>query len=234
MESEQRALLDAVLRDREDDTVRLVYADYLDEAPPHPCGCTTWSVHSTNGYPHCKQCGGTGVTDKYRLHAELIRLQIELHRNPNHPRRDELLRRRRELNDQAAYWILHEPVVYPVDMCVGRIDGPYPKIQINRGFVRRWEMSLDRWLAYHEQIISAHPIEEIVINAFGVGWHQGKENVWLDGMPPIDTAPYHLGRCVVAICVKVYWPRIKFSCTQRAYEQIYPEIPVVEPLPDDQ
>jgi hypothetical protein len=230
MEREQRALLDAVLRDPDDDTVRLVYADCLDEAPPHPCGCTAWTV---GGYAYCSQCGGTGITDKYRLHAELIRLQIELHRTPKHPKWDELRQRQKELNDRAAYWILHEPIIYPVDMCVGRIDGPYPKIQIHRGFVRRWEMPLDRWLAYHEKILSAHPIAEVVINDFRAAvWHQGNSTVWFDGMPPIDSKPFALGRCVMTMCVKAYWPRIKFSCTQRAYEQIYPEIPVVMPLPD--
>jgi len=230
MESEQRALLDAILRDPDDDIVRLVYADYLDErAQPHPCGCAQWAPPA---YTFCPQCKGTGVVPKNQLHAELIRVQIALARGPGGPDRDALRKRQAELEDKGAYWVVHDPIIYPVGLCVGVMDGPHPKIHIRRGFVRRWEMSVDQWLAHHQQILSAHPIEEIVFNRFGDYHNQTNDLVWLRGMPQLRTVPRNLGRCVYTLCTAAYWPRIKFSCTPRAHDEIHPELPLAEPVPD--
>jgi uncharacterized protein (TIGR02996 family) len=95
--TEQEALLRAILEDPADDTVRLVYADWLDEnVKTKPCPrCNgglrlvhvnreTFTKPPLQPKDLCRMCEGTSsVTDGgYKERAELIRVQVELARMP--------------------------------------------------------------------------------------------------------------------------------------------------------
>lgn len=235
MEKEQRALLDDIIANPDDDNVRLVYADWLDDHHDlSKCGCTT--IYSSQRFhgspvPGCSTCDGTGVSPKNRLHAELIRVQIELAKQT--AKSADLILQQDAVLDRAAYWILNDPCVFPVRILLGPIGGPYRRAWFHRGFVRRWMLSMDAWIAHHRDILSRHPIREIVISSFGNTSSQSGSHIWLERMPPINKAPYTLGKCVYTLCAGVYWPAIKFSVTQEAdNEVVRSDMPLVEPIPE--
>lgn len=79
--SRRQALFNSILANPDDDTLRLTYADCLEESEPVrvKCGCWGGSVHGTSAHI-CKRCDGTGhVLDASDADlAELIRTQIQL------------------------------------------------------------------------------------------------------------------------------------------------------------
>lgn len=92
-EDEEAALLAAVYADLDDDTVRLVYADWLDEQPHRaPCpdcgggrsGAWHFEIDADGRCVRCgrRGCNGDGLVEDHSRaeRAEFIRLQIELER----------------------------------------------------------------------------------------------------------------------------------------------------------
>jgi uncharacterized protein (TIGR02996 family) len=82
--SDREALLAAVCEFPDDDTPRLVYADWLDENTACECCCGTgrngWKVWDDDHGP-CAHCAATGKNGN-EARAELIRVQCELARVP--------------------------------------------------------------------------------------------------------------------------------------------------------
>jgi uncharacterized protein (TIGR02996 family) len=233
MEAEQRALLDAVLRDPEDDTVRLAYADWLDEHRTlSKCGCIEiYNSRRLRGsaYPGCVTCDGTGISPKNELHAKLIRLQIDLARQKRKKR--EQLEEQDAVIDRLAYWLLNDPQTLPVTMLLGISTGPHRRVWIHRGFVRRWTLPMDVWIRWHAALLVMHPIQEVVISRFNNTAEQNNTAVWLENMPAILKAKCPLGGSIYKFCTESYWPEIKFSVTREARNEVWPQLPLVEPIP---
>jgi uncharacterized protein (TIGR02996 family) len=81
----------AICADPEDDTVRLAYADWLDErdSAGDLCNCDTYnatgSLLTAEEASRCEKCGGSGwlvPPNDYADRAEFIRIQIELQKYP--------------------------------------------------------------------------------------------------------------------------------------------------------
>lgn len=82
--SDEEALMDAIRNDPNDDTVRLAYADWLDEnAACNACFGTTlagWGAWDKNHGP-CAECRGTG-TNGNAARAEFVRVQVAIAGEP--------------------------------------------------------------------------------------------------------------------------------------------------------
>jgi uncharacterized protein (TIGR02996 family) len=86
---EERCFIDAVIANPDDDTVRLAYADWLDEREGDvTCPLCLGLSRPTDGLGlpkfRCKDCGGGGTVrdTSPALRAEFIRVQVELARTP--------------------------------------------------------------------------------------------------------------------------------------------------------
>jgi uncharacterized protein (TIGR02996 family) len=206
--SDGDALLRAILLRPDDDTARLVYADWLQE---------------NDGNVPCEVCARKGcecpqhVPNHYANRAALIRVQCELARlRGNATRRAELVFRENQLHD--AHALAWAPVPCPV--CegsgnqpgdaydLGRCDGcdgdGYAPLEWERGFVvavrcrmgdvLRWSNS-EAWTLtpWARAVADAHPVErwEIVDRE---PWHVSGTNRlhwWVDAdrEQPVDGVP---------------------------------------------
>lgn len=157
-DSDLLALHAAILSEPDEDTVRLEYADRLDELDGSvPCGavgrhhgdrCDGGRIQSPNAQftQDCPTCRGTGsVPNGYADRAEFVRVQVELaHENEIPWRysctvRDPLRRREGELH--AANWHSWWPREWDAIKPVYR-----------RGFVEEIGCCSADWLAHHEQL----------------------------------------------------------------------------------
>lgn len=129
------ALLRAVITDPDDDTVRLVYADALDELPTKSVTCpscngTLWVDADYDMRTNCKRCDGTGtVTDtSNRDRAYIIRAHV------------------------------NEPDRLYVPSLIGYPDGI--RYGFERGFVASISCTAEQLLAHADELIW-HPSQKI-------------------------------------------------------------------------
>jgi uncharacterized protein (TIGR02996 family) len=159
----EQAFLADILEHPDDDTPRLVYADWLDEhAAAVPCArCIdglylgdTSTDQPTDTIP-CSRCSGTGrVPDGRAARAEFIRVQCELAGpHPIEVRTWHLRRREREL--LAAHergWVDPSAVIF----------GPLPwRAEFRRGFVEEVTCTGDDWLAHGDAVRAAQPVTRV-------------------------------------------------------------------------
>jgi uncharacterized protein (TIGR02996 family) len=139
-EADRRALLRAVIEAPEDDAVRLVYADWLEE---------------------------NGAGERDRLHAELIRVQIglsALNARPaavwrGDPLDDPDLRRyaRKTALERRLEWLLGQRGTHPV-LPMGFGYG------IRHGFVEMLQASSFLWREHGPQLASEHPVRKMLVD----------------------------------------------------------------------
>lgn len=175
--TEQKALLRAILDDPLDDTVRLAYADWLDEHP----GTTTCPVcarppdaknHVTghmfvgwgHGWQPCSRCDTTTlVPDGRAKHAHFIRRQISHSKLARDRTRNEKLRKAAKVDRHgwAEEWLGTD--------ALGRHY---------RGFIGEITTTMPRFLECAEKWLSAHPITDVRLEDMDSGATQQHRYGW--------------------------------------------------------
>ena len=187
----EHALLAAILAAPDDDTPRLVYADWLEEnAGMMPCGrcegrrylgAPAPGLHGWIGAPECDSCHATGrVSDGRAERAEFIRLQIKLYRAPlaDHNRDmgyrewETLRRRERELLAHYAFDWFDRPEGLAAHYNPGTAEyGWLAKrsgegarriaAEFRRGFVESVTCTCKDWLAHGSAIVACQPVRVV-------------------------------------------------------------------------
>jgi len=196
--TEQQALLRAVLEDPEDDTVRLAYADWLDENPgtmtcpackPYADAKNWVPGHTPNPYSRpywqpCSRCKATTVVPDGRAHqAEFIRRQILNSKRARDRMWNEKFRK-------AAHNAGHE---WAEEWLRGDTQGLH-----RRGFISEITTVVSRFLLHAEAWFSAYPItvvqfEDLDSSVGGVsspGWYRWGEERTIE--PEADDVPEKL------------------------------------------
>ena len=150
------AFLADILEHPDDDTPRLVYADWLEE---------------------------NGDTDD-ALRAEFIRVQVKLARSPDeHLRLRE--RELWEMSDSDG-WLIPDPVApQSAHICLETetmalaetIGDALSVLVFRRGFVERVRFPLAAWLEYGPALVASHPIQRVELN------DRRPIKVWLTRLP---------------------------------------------------
>ena len=202
--TDEAAFFTAIRDNRADDTVRLVYADWLDER------------------------NGPGDAER----AELIRVQCDLFRNfptdtpkalgseSAYERWRWLLAREEELLESHGYYVVNTPQVWPVRMTLGARGS---RLRVARGFLEWWQMTAADWLQHGDAICAAHPgLERVTLTTWpGVrsntesGWklydgihpwgETAKPGVFLPGFDPNHSRD---GRGAALALLKWWWPNL--------------------------
>lgn len=151
MSTERESLIRDICEQPEEDTARLVYADWLQE----------------NG----RQARAEFIRAQIALTELEKRLGSTLIAGPEQ-------RRVRDLWPAADYDILDEvrpTKVIPDDMIVfkgdeWRVGYPRPGAYVIRGFIQHVELPYEQFMAHHGELFSAHPITSVGITDFGFGF----------------------------------------------------------------
>lgn len=195
---EELALRAAVVANPEDDTPRVVFADWLDDHRGDPCPrCAAGRFPGYFGDDsladafagetedrRCTACRGSGkVFPDGPEQAELIRVQCEIARlggrdpaSPLRPRERELLRRltpafRRELRIDRWNWNWR---IIADDGAGG--DEDYTAV-VSRGFISAVTCPGETWTAHADALRRRHPVTTVTLTT----WPQG---VIPEGVPP--------------------------------------------------
>jgi uncharacterized protein (TIGR02996 family) len=149
-EADRRALLRAVVEAPEDDAVRLVYSDWLEE---------------------------NGAGERDRLHAELIRVQIglsALNARPalvwrGDPLDDPDLRRyaRKTALERRLTELFGSPAAHPA-------LPPGVSYGIRHGFVEKVILDLPTWKEHGPALVSEHPLRRVELRGeeLSTGWSE--------------------------------------------------------------
>jgi len=166
--TEQEALYRSILEDPEDDTVRLVYADYLDENG-QPDRAEFIRVQIELAKPsHCTSCGGTGFTGYASYTATCPSCRPEFLR---------LKGRESDLwNVHSGEWFgSRSPRPLPGDLGWAISDGEGTYIRaivaayhsryfVRRGFVDKVVCAMRGLVAVGKKLFSEHPITAVVLD----------------------------------------------------------------------
>jgi uncharacterized protein (TIGR02996 family) len=168
-ESEESALLAAILADPADDAPRLILADWLQDNAGQ-VECDRCDRGDTHGSPKlwasaCSACQGRlFVSDGRAELAEFIRVQIARVRNDT----DGLDRREATFADEAERW-LRLPAPFETGMWSG-LGGEIrfgaeggTACTFRRGFIEKVEMWTADFLAHAPALFAAHPVERVVL-----------------------------------------------------------------------
>lgn len=178
----ERELIGAILADPADDTVRLAYADWLDEQDKPLIPCVNCSgkgyvlgfldpmsyVFGTPSEVQCGQCNGTAhhPDQTKALRAEFIRLQIAIARGrfDSDQAKEQLVSRSHEiLKDRAGQWFGVDPnAVYTGEKpSVLRRPVGWNNIEyhFDRGFASDVTCAGATWLEFADEILAGQPIE---------------------------------------------------------------------------
>jgi uncharacterized protein (TIGR02996 family) len=182
-ESEESALLAAILADPADDAPRLILADWLQDNAGQ-VECDRCDRGDTHGSPKlwasaCSACRGRAVVSDGRAElAEFIRVQVARARDEGD---HELSLREAALADEASRW-LRLPAPFEAGMWSGLgglirfgAEGG-TACTFRRGFIEKVEMWTADFLAHAPTLFAAHPVERVVLTDREpthdvVGWH---------------------------------------------------------------
>lgn len=176
------AFLRAIIETPDDDTPRLVYADWLDENAGTVKVCSGTHRHpgtmgfnhgvwhdSDPNYPHHHCDAKCWVSDGRRERAEFIRLQCEIARELTPgiiklaetvircPGITAKLARERELLRPHNYDLWRSPISFHADT------------KFVRGFVQEITCAAAGWLAHADPILAAHPVRTVNLHNMS-GW----------------------------------------------------------------
>jgi uncharacterized protein (TIGR02996 family) len=210
----EQAFLADILEHPDDDTPRLVYADWLDEnAGAVACGSCAGSgnpVPHTGPVYRCLTCDGTGrLTDGRAARAEFIRVQCALARydamsfagcpacgSPDEGRAHAddcprgpghpLRRRERALLDAHGLRWLEPPLMALESERASRACG------WRRGFVEGVTCAAAGWLAHGDAVLVAQPVTRVTLTTvpqveYRPGGAGGGVRYWLAGDPAPQT-----------------------------------------------
>lgn len=200
--TDARSFLEAILAEPDDDNVRAVYADWLDEQAAE--------AHEPTPTPR----------------AEFIRLQLAIARAlAEEPAGEDpvrcigrrlgfhkesaflaafigdrvcdcilcLQKRERELYQELDFWAemrgVHQTMRPGAGLCTGHADRPRWRLrygngdndiwfEMARGFVDRIELCAADWLLYADALLSAHPIRKVTLTT-RPNWMIRRDLVWL-------------------------------------------------------
>lgn len=181
--TERDALLRAILLDPADDTVRLAYADWLDEQPLPNKPCPTWKNirygNGSTGYrdvPHddCPDCNGSGtVPDAGNAErAEFIRVQCEIARLCEAHRRGiataEDTARQRALFDRENELgrTVYPAVVHPIYDWLATLGiDPFGCVYNRGGWLAELRLPLSAFTEDAARaVFAAHPVTRVVLS----------------------------------------------------------------------
>lgn len=153
--SDEAALLAAIIANPDDDTVRLVYADWLDENGRSERAefiRVQIAVARTPADDQCAQC--YAVAEKRQHTNGPCRCTPELR---------SLRKRSRELHERIGYAVVNTPREWSVSMTLGAADDGdgTGRLSIRRGFVEWWRMPAAAWLEHGDAIRAAHPVTRV-------------------------------------------------------------------------
>jgi len=174
----QQALLDTILANPDDDTARLVYADWLDENEAsvtcEMCGGSgddgghAWDRGMVGV---CNRCDGSGfVSNGYAAKSEFIRVQCELatfddayylsfdNRKMCEKSEVPLIKRSAELLHKA--WAMSLIDMQMRDVTV------FNAWVFRRGFVESVSCPWDAWRDYGDAILAAHPVRKVTLTSY--------------------------------------------------------------------
>lgn len=206
MHPEQRAFIDAIIANPEDDAPRLVYADWLDEhddqmSCPTCNGDCQVKISVTyvpnNQYTRCQTCNGSGcVPNLFAERAAFIRKQLEL------PDVD---------NCFCGVDGIYSDAHYKFDFRLAQItvDGSYihKRFVYRRGFVYKIACTMNSWLDNGQEIVRDHPITRVEITDKKPSYYGGYGYVWYHlshGGEAIDSLPDGIFRRLYRGKKKVY------------------------------
>lgn len=145
--NEQQSFLDAILAEPEDDGLRLVYADWLEEnGQGERAEFIRVQIELHQEWPWAGQSVKDGLTVAGR---------------EAHPQFASLVDRERELLDTIGSWPFRW---FPGPSSIGteNVDHAPPRSgQICRGFVERITLSAEDWLRHADAITACQPIREV-------------------------------------------------------------------------
>lgn len=179
--TDQSALLAAILADPEDDTPRLVFADWLDENESSVtcercggtgctfCGGEDRDYHSSCN--ECNRCGGSGfVSNGYAARAEFIRVQCELatfddayylsfdNRKMCEKSEVPIIKRSAELLHKA--WAMSLIDMQMRDVTV------FNAWVFRRGFVDSVSCPWETWRDHGDAITAAQPVRKVTLTSY--------------------------------------------------------------------
>jgi uncharacterized protein (TIGR02996 family) len=219
------ALLATIVASPDEDTPRLVYADWLDENADAMAPCPQCDRGDTQGSPKlwmssCGACGGSGGVPAYpaaRSRAAFIRL--------NAPPM--------EFEPFLEGWAIRRGQIALLDSwissarCVLReVADPKPRsVTISRGFVEAVSCVADWWLAHGDGIRAAHPVTRVRLTTMpdfegesALGWRvagdpQGKRFAPTDvTAKAAKVAPEErFTRLIVSGLLALRWPGVEFE-----------------------
>lgn len=143
MHPDQRALLDNILANPDDDVARLVYADWLQESGQEARAEFIQSQIAMSG----KHCSGGNLPANKRSNG-MRRCRCQWCQNY---RRGQLL-----LQEHYSEWFRYAktPSTHPTSYA--RIDARW-----NQGFVDRVICTFNSWFIYVDDILAEHPIQKV-------------------------------------------------------------------------
>lgn len=200
-------LLRAVLDDPADDSVRLAYADALEEAGD----LARSEFIRVQVALDPLRCWGNGTLGEPLNDAEVAELR----------RYNTLRRRERALfAAHGAAWFGPTGCLTPPNERERQSGGEFRVVR--RGFVARGALPAAAWLAHADQILAAHPVTEVVLTSlpevrYSLPLRPASDTrlCKLDGRPSV---PVGLPRgkaadraSVARALLAAYWPRIAFT-----------------------
>lgn len=231
------ALLRAVIADPTDDTVRLAYADWLQEQGDElraefirtQCEIDKGEQFDQSG---CDVCGNTPDLEGVIEHGRGCYSQHDDGGGTSHadytPRYQSLLER------ELSLFVNHRDQWFPVPHGYGfnwdiRLTSPFsddrPAYVVRRGFVKSVTCTANQWLDIANEVLARNPITDVTLTTTpGVQWGEvGADNsrmcrfvnapvmqwVRVDFLRWPTAAP----RRIIDTLTGHYWPRIRFSFT---------------------
>lgn len=204
------AFIEAVIANPDDDSPRLIYADYLEEQGEYEraefirvqvelANTPEWIEH-----PVIKECPDRSGNVR----------KVEW----KNPRCEALRRRERELFRRDFAKPLADILQLKTYGTHGNGGGhdsdPFgANWTWSRGFQETLSLPFAGWLTHSTSILRATPIRVVKLTTRPVTG-QDSTHVWLEGMPRISKDRLRLGEDIAEKLPPIYWPRIRFELPQ--------------------
>ena len=224
MDSDEAAFLAQILAAPDDDTPRLVYADWLQEhSVAETCGqCDAGRVFGrdpqsprrSDAWHACRRCGGTGrITDGRTARAEFIRVQCELaglrERRYSGGTGDEDTERRRALLKREAELTLavYPRVVWPLfDWLRSRGIDPGACVVNRGGWLAAVTCTASAWLAHGDAVLAEQPVARVRLSTTAE-WDGDPDGARLVGDPRR---------------VHISWARLRAERQPQEHDDLFP------------
>ncbi len=214
-----RELLREILERPQDDYLRLVYADYIQDQGDESHGMLIRT--QCNSRPHTCDHGGwdgcdsrcDGCRDNGRV-ATILESGFEWNQNPIVPRwQSELFKKPTwflATKSPGLGWKGERNKQYP--------NGVIAWATIRRGFADELQLPFDVWNRQADEILATHPVQKVVFTD-EPSPGQNADHLWFPGRPEFnkwqDNFYAHKGNCLgeytTPMALHHYWPKVEFA-----------------------